>query len=62
MQNNKLSKSKIKKNILIYNNIKENKIVRKQSNQGSERYAYWKLSNTDEINWRNKGKDIVFMD
>ena len=32
MQNNKLSKSKIKKNILIYNNIKENKIVRKQFN------------------------------
>ena len=40
IQNNKLSTSKIKKTILIYNSIKDNKIVRKQFNQGSERYAY----------------------
>ena len=40
IQNNKLSTSKIKKTILIYNSIKDNKIVRKQFNHGSERYAY----------------------
>ena len=39
------------KNNLIYNWIKNNKILRNKFKQGGKRSVHWKLQNIDERNW-----------
>lgn len=48
--NNKMSEKGIKK--IIYNGIKNNKIIRNKFNKEGERSIRWKSSDFDERNWR----------